>query len=243
MVMKVVNRYIGVEGGYLADFSYRTHAEFYPEYCDLDIDPNEFEGTTRERFMQILGSAAPIDQAKIIRGVIERFPVGGLGPATRTEELRRELLELASDLDRAPGVASPSPAITSEVVRRAIRDAELLVDGADATSAVDRMHTALHGYLNAACSSVGIVTTANPTMNQLLKLLREQHPSFKDLGVRQGEVERVLFASATILDALNPVRNQASVAHPNEMLLDEPEALLVINVVRSLLTYIDAKLT
>jgi hypothetical protein len=25
--MKVVNRYIGVEGGYLGDFSYRTHAE------------------------------------------------------------------------------------------------------------------------------------------------------------------------------------------------------------------------
>jgi hypothetical protein len=26
-VMKVVNRYIGVSGGYLGDFSYRTHAE------------------------------------------------------------------------------------------------------------------------------------------------------------------------------------------------------------------------
>ena len=49
-VMKIVNRYIGVAGGYLGDFSYRTHAEFYPEYCDLDIDPNNYAGTTRERF-------------------------------------------------------------------------------------------------------------------------------------------------------------------------------------------------
>jgi hypothetical protein len=27
-VIQVVNRYIGVSGGYLGDFSYRTHAEF-----------------------------------------------------------------------------------------------------------------------------------------------------------------------------------------------------------------------
>ena len=40
-IMIVVNRYIGVEGGYLGDFSYRTHAEFYPLYCELDIDPYE----------------------------------------------------------------------------------------------------------------------------------------------------------------------------------------------------------
>jgi hypothetical protein len=28
---------------------------------------------------------------------------------------------------------------------------------------------------------------------------------------------------ATVLDALNPLRNNASVAHPNEVLLNEPE--------------------
>jgi hypothetical protein len=38
-IARLVNRYIGVSGGYLGDFSYRTHAEFYPEYCDLDINP------------------------------------------------------------------------------------------------------------------------------------------------------------------------------------------------------------
>jgi hypothetical protein len=41
---------------------------------------------------------------------------------------------------------------------------------------------------------------------------------------------------------LNPVRNNASVAHPNEDLLGHEEAELVINVGRSLLSYLDAKL-
>lgn len=45
-ITRVVNRYIGVAGGYLGDFSYRTHADFYPEYCNLDIDPGGYEGTT-----------------------------------------------------------------------------------------------------------------------------------------------------------------------------------------------------
>jgi hypothetical protein len=40
-IMRIVNRYIGVSGGYLGDFSYRTHADFYPEYCDLGINPYE----------------------------------------------------------------------------------------------------------------------------------------------------------------------------------------------------------
>ncbi len=53
-IMKIVNRYIGVVNGYLGNFSYRTHAEFYPEYCELDIDPNQYKGTTRERFIEIL---------------------------------------------------------------------------------------------------------------------------------------------------------------------------------------------
>ena len=45
-ISRMVNDYIEVHGGYLGDFTYRTHAEFYRYYCDLDIDPNEFEGST-----------------------------------------------------------------------------------------------------------------------------------------------------------------------------------------------------
>lgn len=39
-----------------------------------------------------------------------------------------------------------------------------------------------------------------------------------------------------------PLRSQASLAHPNEELLGEAEAALVISVGRTLLTYLDARL-
>lgn len=104
------------------------------------------------------------------------------------------------------------------------------------------MHTALHGYLIAVCDSEGIQHAADAAMPALLKALRREHPQFQDVGPRPGDIERVLNACATIMDALNPVRNRASVAHPNELLLPEPEATLVINIARTLLSYLSSKL-
>jgi len=67
-VMQVVSRYIGVDAGYLGDFSYRTHTEFYPEFCDIeDIFPDELSGTTRERFIEILSTQSADRQARILR--------------------------------------------------------------------------------------------------------------------------------------------------------------------------------
>lgn len=79
-------------------------------------------------------------------------------------------------------------------------------------------------------------------MVSLLKKLRREHPRLRDLGTRGKDIETVLKASGSVLDALNPVRNNASVAHPNAALLGPEEAQLVINVGRSLLVYLDSKI-
>jgi hypothetical protein len=242
-ITRLVNRYIGVSGGYLGDFSYRTHADFYPEYCDLDIKPHEYEGATRERFIQILSSLRASDQAKVIRGVIERFPVeASNAPPTRTPAARDSLLELAARLERQPGVLPPAPQMTSDVVDRALRDAETLIQTSGPTSAVDRVHTALHGYLALQCRTAGITYQESDGMPALLRKLRRDHTRLGDLGPRADDLTRVLNASGAILEALLALRNRASVAHPNEELLGDDEARLVINVGRSLLTYLDAKL-
>ncbi|MEA5532407.1 abortive infection family protein [Crocosphaera sp. XPORK-15E] len=241
-IRKVVNRYIGVSGGYLGDFSYRTHADFYPEYCELDIDPNQYEGTTRERFIAILSGALPQAQAKIVHGVLARFQLNAPScPETRTEELYVELLEIAKRLEGSSPVVSPDLKINSAIVERTIRDVEALIQTSDAVSGVDRIHTTLHGYLRAACKVENIVYCKDDSMTKLFKLLRQHHPALQDLGPRSQDIERILKSSASIMDVLNPIRNNASVAHPNEDLLNKEEAMLVINIVRSLLHYLDAK--
>jgi hypothetical protein len=241
-ITKIANRYIGVSDGYLGDFSYRTHAEFYPEYCELDIDPSQLQGTTREKFIAILSGASSQVQAKIVRGVLERFPISAPPyPETRTQELFAELLEIAKRLEGTSPIVSPDLKINSAIVERAIGDVEALIQASDAVSGVDRIHTTLHGYLRAACDIENIGYGNDDSMTKLFKLLRQHHPALQDLGPRSQDIERILQASATIMDALNPIRNNASVAHPNEDLLNKVEAMFVINIVRSLLHYLDAK--
>jgi hypothetical protein len=240
-IMKIVYRYIGVSGGYLGSFSYASHAEFYPIDCGLDLDPYQYEGTTRERFLTILSNAAPDVQAKIIRGVLQRFPLDEqvVKTQTRTKVLYDALEAMARRLEGALNINNPQ--VTSAVVEQAIKDIEILVQSGQPISCVDRIHTALHGYLRVICGTANIAYQKDDSMARLFKLLRQQHPAFGDLGPRTNEIGRVLNSFANILDALNPVRDHASEAHPNENLLGENEALLIVNVGRTLLHYIDAK--
>ena len=200
------------------------------------------EGTTRERFITILSGASPQVQAKIVRGISERFPLDMQNrPNTRTKQLHDELLEISKRLEASSPVLIPDLRINSAIVERAIGDAEALIQSSDAVSGVDRIHTALHGYLHAVCDAKNITHAKDDSMNKLFKLLRQYHPALQNLGTRPQDIERILQSSANIMDVLNPIRNNASVAHPNEDLLNKEEAMLVINVTRSLLHYLDSK--
>lgn len=242
-VITLVNRYIGVTSdGYLTGYSYRTHAEFYPLFCQLDYDPSKLTGSTRSKFVEILNDAPPLDQAKIIRGALLKTPPDDCRLATRTQALHDQLMGVARRLETGAPVPSPDPKITSEVVRRAIADAESLLKDQGATSGVDRLHTALQGYLRAVCDDAGLDYSEGTTINGLFILVRNQHPRFTNTGPRAQDITTVMRAMGSIMDAMNPVRNSASMAHPNKELLDAPEAMLVINAARTILHYLDAKL-
>ncbi len=65
---RLVEDYIGTNGGYLNNFSYSIHDAFYHRYCDLDVDVAAYRAkglTTRRAFIAILRDAKPRDQAKI----------------------------------------------------------------------------------------------------------------------------------------------------------------------------------
>jgi hypothetical protein len=139
-------------------------------------------------------------------------------------------------------VATPTPRFSSGSVRRALADAEQLIQTRGATSGVDRVHTAFHGHLRDLCAKFGLPVAAKSSVTQLFKVLRSQLLTSESSGPRDNDIKRITMAMATIVDALNPLRNQATMAHPNLELLGEHEALLVINAVRTLFYYIDAKL-
>lgn len=164
--------------------------------------------------------------------------------ASAVTELGKFVRFIAVELDDEDGptpVSSPNLEITSDIVERALSDAERLIATEGATSGVDRVHTAFHGYLHAVLEKAGLAAAEGAPITELFKLLRERHPGFQKTGPRHDDVNKVVRSLANVIDSLNPIRNLASVAHPNKELLDEPEAMLVINSVRTLLHYLNKR--
>jgi hypothetical protein len=151
------------------------------------------------------------------------------------------LLELGLLESHVPAMASGT-ITASQVVERALADADHLLAKSGPVSCVDRLHTALHGYLRDLCQGAGIEAADDATLTHLFKILRAQHPKLQHLGSHDNHIVRVLNSMSSVVDALNTLRNHASVAHPNENLLDDAEAMLMVNITRTLFHYLNSKL-
>ncbi len=237
-INKLVYGYIGVEGGYLGDFSYSKHREFYID-LDLDINPDTYEGTTRQRFTTILKEQPPGIQARILEGILARYPPEeNPKRAARTPEIRAWIARLKG----AGGIAPPTPLGAPAAVEIALGDANDLLRAGKPLSAVDRIHTALYGYLRDVCQKAKIVCDPKDSITKLYKQLREHHPALAVTGPHAASLLGILAAFGSVLDTLNTLRNQASLAHPNEQLLSDSEASLAINAALTVFNYLEDKL-
>lgn len=125
----------------------------------------------------------------------------------------------------------------STLVMRALGDAKALIGTVDSSSAIDRAHTALHGYLVQLCTDNHIDLPNDPTASAAFKKLRHFHPAIQASGHRAEEVTRVLNSFAASIDAFSTLRNKASLAHVND-LLDVPEATAIVNAMYTVFRYI-----
>jgi hypothetical protein len=167
---------------------------------------------------------------------------------TLVEKLRRLgthirfIVADVQDEEEIESVPAPTLKITSTVVEHALNDVEALIRQRGPVSGLDRVHTAFHGYLKAVCEDAGLLPEGDPSITDLFKIVRRQHPALHPPPPGAREIESILGPMATIVNALNPLRNRSSVAHPNDDLLEEPEAMLVINAVRTLLHYLNSRI-
>lgn len=248
-INKLVEDYIGTtDAGYLNHFSYSSHDRFYHHYCDVEVDVQSYRDqglSTRKAFTAILKDLDPRSQAKVIRGTFEMLPP----PEQPDDEEERkkvrihnELLAVAAQLESDGLVNLPVPANTSEVVYSALQDAETLLATSGPVRAVDRAHTALHGYLNHLCATRGITMPPDSALTYVFKIVREQFPEFSGPICHDDHAKRLFGSLAGALDSLNTIRNRGSMAHPNEVLLEAAEAMLYINLSRAVISYLETRL-
>lgn len=127
----------------------------------------------------------------------------------------------------------------NENIYQALEDAEVLLQKHGPHRAYDRVHTALHASLRQMCSNHRITSnTMNDNVPGLLALITAHLKALPDDG-RNEDVFKMLRSSAAILHGINNLRNNFSMAHPTETLLNEADARFAINLVRSIMTYVD----
>lgn len=145
--------------------------------------------------------------------------------------------------DAIAPVATPELHEPSATVERALDDAQNLIATSGPASAVDRVHTALHGYLRDVCLRAGMSAAegSDATIPRFLSWLCAHHPRFT--GDRAEEVRRILRSFGGVTESLGQFRNHASLAHANASLLGDAEAMLAINAVRTILHYVAEKLS
>jgi hypothetical protein len=182
-------------------------------------------------------------------GHLSSTPAARVAARTLAETLteitptRSYIRHVAYDLDTSAGpqaVVAPSPQISSRTVQLALVDADRLLTAGSAVSAVDRVHTALMGYLRLLCERDSIEFAETDGASTLLKKLFKTDPA-TTISPHASHSLKVLRSAGAILDSFETIRNRGTVAHANDELLDEPEAALLVNIARSIFHYLDRR--
>ena len=141
-----------------------------------------------------------------------------------------------------PRVEIPPVIDTGSAVREVLRDMESALRDGRPLSGVDRAHTALHGHLEHVLSVARIPFAPDSQITFLFRELMQKHPAFSGSSTLGSHINNATSGLARVVDALGPARNRGSIAHPNDNLLDAPEAALFVDSANTLLGYIERRL-
>lgn len=151
-------------------------------------------------------------------------------------------IEADENLDSLSDVPDPNFDAASDVVNQAFNDIAVLISAQGPISCIDRYHTMLHGYMKEICRKVGIEFREGADVVALYKRIEENHPAFSVRVTGEHQIRTIMQSLVSTVDALNPVRNDGSMAHATDSLLKESEAMLVVNAVKTIMNYLANRL-
>ncbi|MCK4358411.1 MAG: abortive infection family protein [Candidatus Cloacimonetes bacterium] len=125
----------------------------------------------------------------------------------------------------------------SQTMTKALESAENEIVKGNPDLAHDRMHTFIHDYFIQLCAKLSLNPNSNrPDILELFSLI-QQHLNKID----SSKVSiTILRSMSKILKEINDIRNNKSLSHPNPI-LKKPEALFVINTVKTIYVYLEER--
>lgn len=149
------------------------------------------------------------------------------------------VLEQLKKSDDAPNVNFDRIASHSDTIQKAIEDATLFIREGKYDSAVDRVHTAFHGYLRQLLTNHSIAFGKDDGLPALYNKLHEYYGNSIQPQEVAARIKATVRSAIGVVNSINELRNNNTVAHPNGELIQKREAQLVIRLVNAIVDYID----
>ena len=128
---------------------------------------------------------------------------------------------------------------TTQSPFKTLEDAEALINTKGAVSAYYLVHAALHSFLQQACSSNRIAIESNDSMTVLFAKVGDCIKGQTDTD-RSDKSLSMLRTGSLIVATINDLKSHQGATQQNEDLITVADARFAINLVRSIMAYIDA---
>lgn len=237
-----LERALGMQTGYVLNFSDRTFAEFILDSIGLDIYESKYHYSSGSKANRLRAFWKIKDNHKVAKLLGDFFEAwdelkGDGSPAHPPEDclqIVRRLKESAPVPDIETVVA-----ITDErgfeQLAKSVRES---IERNEPEAGLDRLHTYLVKFFRSLCRKHGIEFDQNKPLHSLageyIKALK-----VKDL-IQSEMTERILKSTISILEAFNNVRNNQSYAHDNDEVLNHDESVLIFGHVTSAIRFIQS---
>lgn len=130
-------------------------------------------------------------------------------------------------------------AARSDTIKKAVEDAEFFIKEGKYDSAVDRVHTAFHGYLQQLLDEHKVTYNKKEDIAALYSKLHDLYGKSIQPSDVASRIKTIVRSGAGMINAVNELRNNNTIVHPNGLLIQKREAQLVIGLTKAMLDYIE----
>ena len=128
----------------------------------------------------------------------------------------------------------------SKTLSKTIEDAEEFIKKGKYLSAIDRVHTTLHGYLRWRLDSMGIEYNESETLMQLYSKLHNNLNIAPESSEINEIIKTAIRSASGVINSINTARNKHSLSHPNNDIIGNKEAKLLIGLSKFIFDYIES---
>lgn len=242
---ETIEKFLGMGGGYVLDFSNRTFEEFVGSALGLNIYDEKYHYASNSK-ANILRGFIKVESNYVLGKLLNSFCEYYLAKIQTgstffqtDEKLYESCLKIAEKLcqdsiiDNIEAIKPNSDDKDFAVLSKSIKES---IEKNEPETALDRLHTFLVKYVRQLCDNHNLTHNRDEPINSIFG----KYVKFitKNKLIESEMAENILLYSITILSSFNHVRNNKSFAHDNPI-LNYNESILIFNNISNSIKFIE----